>query len=919
MPLITGKSPASFSKNVETEMEAGKPQKQAVAIAYSKKREAERRDRRRAGDEEMRILGAQKFGGPMRVKKMNDTWYVAKADGTILHGGTYKEVVDWCRKNGVSMSFATDDLPAPVPMRDAQCSHAEHIRQLRQEIRRAPGNTAAKAEMRRLEAEDATNVAPMPKMIPVSKRKTKDASVDVDAAYLMRLQNKHGYSVASKEQSRIARQQKMTPEQERALIRAWYALGGGPTGAKDADSSWYRLKIANAKEAEIATEYGDGTQFKPGDVVLHNARLGRYRKVVAKDAVDRTRHDRWRRAKMNYENTRSWPKGHAEATAKDGKPADKPKGLVAYTYKGWAVRAHVFNGDVKYSATSPDGKILYDSDSRKLMHKVDKDVKRNGTKDAAFAKGASPREKAGLTLQQWNALPKEKRLELSANSAALPEPFTVAKDAVQLVQATGVEPQPMPNNTWARDASYPCAGCGNTGQPKKVGGGLYCAKCGREVIPLGSKSGVFVRDKWSRAQEDEYFRLRKKLEAGGMSKPRAHEEAMRQMGEKVEPFRTEDAYDPRNPKIDIYVDGTYKFSTNWSRTIAEALEKAKREHPEWSAHKVTARKSAKDRDLPESVPMGRDAESFKTGDRVKITAGSYKGNSGTVIGREGTYRTKVKLAGVEDGGVVAIFNDDMKLTSSVTDTHEGYAKLEHSLAHRKGVTDPHALAAWIGREKYGAKGMAKKSAAGRAKDGVPWIKNGVIQCPKCGEKKDIYTMGGSGPSGSGTTFHCDACGYVTGRHEARSAAGRAKDAVAVAWKPNNESGFIATVAGKKFGEVLVDQGIVDAVLTSGQGAGFMSVDAAKRWVESRANWGDARDTSYTPLTARQVQDRRRAGDAEYTEEQLLRMPLSELLKLHKKVFGSAPPPNFSAAGIAAEIARYTKRYDARDARLPEPV
>jgi hypothetical protein len=38
MPLIKGKSSKAFSKNVETEMHAGKPQKQALAIAYSVKR-----------------------------------------------------------------------------------------------------------------------------------------------------------------------------------------------------------------------------------------------------------------------------------------------------------------------------------------------------------------------------------------------------------------------------------------------------------------------------------------------------------------------------------------------------------------------------------------------------------------------------------------------------------------------------------------------------------------------------------------------------------------------------------------------------------------------------------------------------------------------------------------------------------------
>ena len=38
MPLEKGKSKAAFSKNVATEMKAGKPQNQAVAIAYSTQR-----------------------------------------------------------------------------------------------------------------------------------------------------------------------------------------------------------------------------------------------------------------------------------------------------------------------------------------------------------------------------------------------------------------------------------------------------------------------------------------------------------------------------------------------------------------------------------------------------------------------------------------------------------------------------------------------------------------------------------------------------------------------------------------------------------------------------------------------------------------------------------------------------------------
>ena len=46
MPLIKSSSKKAFSKNVKAEIKAGKPRKQAIAIAYSVQRKAKSKRRK---------------------------------------------------------------------------------------------------------------------------------------------------------------------------------------------------------------------------------------------------------------------------------------------------------------------------------------------------------------------------------------------------------------------------------------------------------------------------------------------------------------------------------------------------------------------------------------------------------------------------------------------------------------------------------------------------------------------------------------------------------------------------------------------------------------------------------------------------------------------------------------------------------
>lgn len=71
MPLSRGKSKKAFSHNVEAEMHAGKPQKQALAIAYSMQRRSKKMAKGGMASYPTLKDASYSHGGLVRNKKLH--------------------------------------------------------------------------------------------------------------------------------------------------------------------------------------------------------------------------------------------------------------------------------------------------------------------------------------------------------------------------------------------------------------------------------------------------------------------------------------------------------------------------------------------------------------------------------------------------------------------------------------------------------------------------------------------------------------------------------------------------------------------------------------------------------------------------------------------------------------------------------
>ena len=120
---------------------------------------------------------------------------------------------------------------------------------------------------------------------------------------------------------------------------------------------------------------------------------------------------------------------------------------------------------------------------------------------------------------------------------------------------------------------------------------------------------------------------------------------------------------------------------------------------------------------PVSTPTGPGDKPFTAAARVSNTVidhGEYAQMASRFLGRQVPVAAKDGIAG-EVSSAIAHAGDDEpdKLIAEGEDEHIGFKKLEHEIAAKGNVSDPAAVAASIGRKKYGEAEMAKKSAAGR--------------------------------------------------------------------------------------------------------------------------------------------------------------------------------------------------------------
>lgn len=408
--------------------------------------------------------------------------------------------------------------------------------------------------------------------------------------------------------------------------------------------------------------------------------------------------------------------------------------------------------------------------------------------DEAFAKGTSPREKAGLSKAEWNALPAEERRRLvassgSAKDAASPD-WQPDSPAQWLLDKLHDEMIKLYNGRYRYSSSAGKGEIQHFYHTNQGTGVIAERKNGKHGVGFKSTDAInvspivktvpvsrakHVKDGapekldivevyrghsiWKVKTAGGAIRYMPQPQGGGVSGLYASPEELKAEIDRVNKMYYSGAKDSHDPSVDtfdredaawikeLHEDGKTVaeikkitgFSDKEINDVISGRVKAKDSDPlsraqrlEIAGDKVRARDAyaaavkstsiddvarAKARDGVEACKLNYDRYTHPESGRVRKYTDRGRALDAAISRTRSGERVRVR-----DSASGEYVVSPMESGAGAEDEHEGFAKLEHSLAHRKGIKDPDALAAAIGRKKYGAAGMTKKAAAGRAKD-----------------------------------------------------------------------------------------------------------------------------------------------------------------------------------------------------------
>ena len=237
---------------------------------------------------------------------------------------------------------------------------------------------------------------------------------------------------------------------------------------------------------------------------------------------------------------------------------------------------------------------------------------------------------------------------------------------------------------------------------------------------------VEARQRWETAEAEAFVRNKKAYRTKGSG-------IVKDAELRPVPTKAKDAGKKWKVSITHAYEGPQQPIVVEAATKEEALEKARAQRVgkkgtrEYDGNfHATRAVPAKDAELRPVPTKAKDANDPRTqlasrkAELRELKRNIAPGSKGGVGVQTRIAETEKEITRLEK--VVAKLPVDRPLSERMA-KDSAFKKLEGKLAHEKGVTDPAALAASIGRKKYGAAGMAKKSAAAKDVDAFIYPKN----------------------------------------------------------------------------------------------------------------------------------------------------------------------------------------------------